>query len=92
MDWDEINLLNSNIFYCIVDDNDICINYIYFYINQFGVVLCIKELDYEELFVLFRGKVGEFRLRIKVCDYGNLFLCLIVILIIFVQVKEKNNV
>lgn len=88
-DRDEINSPNSNISYCIVDDNDTCINHIHFHVNQSGAVSCIKELDYEELSVSSRGKAGEVRLRIKACDHGNSPLCSTVTLTTFVQVKEK---
>lgn len=89
-DRDEINSQNSNISYCIVDDNDNCINHTHFHINQSGAVSCIKELDYEELSVSSRGKAGELRLRIKACDHGNSPLCSTVNLTTFVQVKEKT--
>lgn len=90
-DRDEINSPNSNISYCIVDDNDNCINHTHFHINQSGAVSCIKELDYEELSVSSRGKAGELRLRIKACDHGNSPLCSTVNLTTFVQDENDNN-
>nr|XP_034311814.1 cadherin-23 [Crassostrea gigas]XP_034311815.1 cadherin-23 [Crassostrea gigas]XP_034311816.1 cadherin-23 [Crassostrea gigas]XP_034311818.1 cadherin-23 [Crassostrea gigas] len=90
-DRDEINSPNSNISYCLVDDNDTCINHIHFHINQSGAVSCIKELDYEELSVSSRGKAGELRLRIKACDHGNSPLCSTVTLTTFVQDENDNN-
>lgn len=90
-DRDETNTPNSQISYCIVDDNDNCINHTHFDINQSGVVSCIKELDYEDLSVPSRGKAGELTLKIKACDHGNSPLYSTVNLTIFVQDENDNN-
>lgn len=89
-DRDETNTPNSQISYCIVDDNDNCINHTHFDINQSGVVSCIKELDYEDLSVPSRGKAGELTLKIKARDHGNSPLYSTVNLTIFVQVKANT--
>lgn len=90
-DRDETNTPNSQISYCIVDDNDNCINHTHFDINQSGVVSCIKELDYEDLSVPSRGKAGELTLKIKARDHGNSPLYSTVNLTIFVQDENDNN-
>lgn len=88
-DEDDKESTNSQISYCIVDDNNICMNHTHFHIDQSGAVSCIKELDYVDLSIPSRINAGEFRLKIKAFDHGTPPLYSIVSLKIFVQVKGK---
>lgn len=88
-DGDEINSNNSQITYCFVSDDDACMNHAHFHINETGSVSCIKELDYEDLSILSRGKTGGLRLKIKAYDNGTPTLNSTVDLIIFVLVKSE---
>ncbi|XP_065923614.1 protocadherin alpha-3-like [Magallana gigas] len=90
-DEDDIESTNSQISYCIVDENNICMNHTHFHIDQSGAVSCIKELDYEDLSIPSRINAEELILKIKAFDHGTPPLYSIVDLKIFVQDKSNKN-
>ena len=78
--------MNSNISFCFVDVNDICKTHTHFNISESGDIMCIKELDYEDLASQSNGGIGELHLKIKAYDHGISPLYSVVNLTIYVQV------
>lgn len=72
-----------------MSDDDACMNHAHFHVNETGSVSCIKELDYEDLSILSRGKAGELILKIKAYDNGTPTLNSTVELTIFALVKRE---
>ena len=78
--------MNSKISFCFVDVNDICKTHTHFNISESGNIMCIKELDYEDLASQSNGGIGELHLKIKAYDHGISPLYSVVNLTIYVQV------
>lgn len=78
--------INSNISFCFVDVNDNCITHTHFNISESGDIMCIKEIDYEDLASQSNGGIGELHLKIKAYDHGISPLYSVVNLTIYVQV------
>nr|XP_022313030.1 cadherin-23-like [Crassostrea virginica] len=77
--------INSQISFCFVDVNDNCKTHTHFNISESGDIMCIKELDYEDLASQSNGGIGVLHLKIKAYDHGISPLYSVVNLTIYVQ-------